>query len=131
LTENARVVGEHLQNGLRELIEKIRPNRRCARFRLMVGVEFVESKATMKAAPELRDKIEMACFERGLIILGLRRKHNPLVATADFDEKKTSMSRWKFSMRQSARVFSKNFCCMSFKCREMSVKALAALQRLI
>ncbi len=37
---------------------------------LMVGVEFVESKDKMKAAPELRDKIEIACFERGLIILG-------------------------------------------------------------
>jgi hypothetical protein len=36
----------------------------------MVGVEFVKSKETMKADPELRDKIEMACFERGLIILG-------------------------------------------------------------
>ncbi len=37
---------------------------------LMLGVEFVESKATMNAAPELRDKIEIECFNRGLIILG-------------------------------------------------------------
>jgi 4-aminobutyrate aminotransferase len=37
---------------------------------LMVGVEFVEDRAGMKAAPQLRDRIEHACFERGLIILG-------------------------------------------------------------
>ncbi len=37
---------------------------------LMLGVEFVESKAEMKATPELRDKIEIECFNRGLIILG-------------------------------------------------------------
>ncbi|MCU1288349.1 MAG: 4-aminobutyrate aminotransferase apoenzyme, partial [Acidobacteria bacterium] len=30
----------------------------------------VENKQTLKPAPELRDKIEMACFNRGLIILG-------------------------------------------------------------
>ena len=29
---------------------------------MMIGVEFV--------TPELRDKIEVACFDRGLIILG-------------------------------------------------------------
>jgi len=70
LTENARVVGEYLQNGLRELMAKYDCIGDVRGLGLMVGVEFVESKATMKAAPELRDKIEMACFNRGLIILG-------------------------------------------------------------
>ena len=70
LTENARVVGEHLQNGLRGLMNKYDQIGDVRGLGLMVGVEFVESKATMKAAPELRDKIETACFERGLIILG-------------------------------------------------------------
>jgi 4-aminobutyrate aminotransferase len=37
---------------------------------LMLGVEFVTDKASLKPAPELRDRIESACFERGLIILG-------------------------------------------------------------
>ncbi|HKU75110.1 MAG TPA: aminotransferase class III-fold pyridoxal phosphate-dependent enzyme, partial [Pyrinomonadaceae bacterium] len=37
---------------------------------LMLGVEFVTDKASLKADPELRDRIEIACFERGLIILG-------------------------------------------------------------
>jgi 4-aminobutyrate aminotransferase len=37
---------------------------------MMLGVEFVTDKQTLKPAPELRDKIEYACYERGLIILG-------------------------------------------------------------
>ena len=37
---------------------------------LMIGVEFVENKQTLKPDTELRDRIEVACFERGLIILG-------------------------------------------------------------
>jgi 4-aminobutyrate aminotransferase len=37
---------------------------------MMIGVEFVESKESRIPAPELRDRIEMECFNRGLIILG-------------------------------------------------------------
>jgi len=37
---------------------------------MMLGVEFVESKSTMTPASELRDRIEVECFNRGLIILG-------------------------------------------------------------
>ncbi len=37
---------------------------------LMLGVEFVEDKASRKPAPELRDRVEVNCFQRGLIILG-------------------------------------------------------------
>ncbi len=70
LTENARVVGEYLQNGLRDLMNKYDCIGDVRGLGLMVGVEFVESKATMTAAPDLRDKIEMECFNRGLIILG-------------------------------------------------------------
>ncbi len=70
LTENAAVVGEYLQNGLRELMAKHDCIGDVRGLGLMVGVEFVESKVTMKTAPELRDRIEMACFNRGLIILG-------------------------------------------------------------
>ena len=37
---------------------------------MMIGVEFVKDRASNKPAVELRDEIEVACFERGLIILG-------------------------------------------------------------
>jgi 4-aminobutyrate aminotransferase len=98
LTENAANVGEYLQNGLRDLSDKYDCIGDVRGLGLMVGVEFVESKETMKAAPELRDRIEMACFERGLIILGcgtstirwspplILTKENVDVALEIFDE---------------------------------------------
>ncbi|HEY0428327.1 MAG TPA: acetyl ornithine aminotransferase family protein [Pyrinomonadaceae bacterium] len=70
LVENAAAVGEYLQSGLRKLEEKYDCIGEVRGLGLMVGVEFVEDKASMKAAPELRDRIEMECFNRGLIILG-------------------------------------------------------------
>ena len=36
----------------------------------MIGVEFVEDKTSLTPAPDLRDRVESACFERGLIVLG-------------------------------------------------------------
>ena len=70
MIENAANVGEYLQNGLRDLMNKYDCIGDVRGLGLMIGVEFVEDKQTMKAAPELRDKIEMECFNRGLIILG-------------------------------------------------------------
>jgi 4-aminobutyrate aminotransferase len=87
LVENAATVGEYLQNGLRDLMGKYDCIGDVRGLGLMVGVEFVESKATMKAAPELRDRIEMECFNRGLIILGCGvntiRWSPPLVLTKE------------------------------------------------
>jgi 4-aminobutyrate aminotransferase len=37
---------------------------------MILGVEFVTDKQTLKPDPELRDRIEMECYKRGLIILG-------------------------------------------------------------
>ena len=67
-------------------------------FGMMLSVEFVTDRKTLKPAPELRDKIEYACYERGLIILGcgnntirwspplILRKENVDVALEIFDE---------------------------------------------
>jgi 4-aminobutyrate aminotransferase len=70
LTENARVVGEYLQEGLRKLQVKHDVIGDVRGLGLMVGVEFVTDSKSLMPAPELRDKIEYACYERGLIILG-------------------------------------------------------------
>jgi 4-aminobutyrate aminotransferase len=70
LTDNARVVGDYLQTGLRQLQEKYDCIGDVRGLGMMIGVEFVESKESRKPAPELRDRIEMECFNRGLIILG-------------------------------------------------------------
>ena len=58
---------------------------------LMIGIELVQDKETKIPAPELRDRLEMMAFERGLLVLGAGRSSirlcPPLVITreqADF-----------------------------------------------
>jgi len=70
LVQNSADVGEYLQEGLRKLMRKHDCIGDVRGFGLMVGVEFVEDKASRKPAPELRDRVEVAAFERGLILLG-------------------------------------------------------------
>jgi 4-aminobutyrate aminotransferase len=56
-------------------------------FGMMIGVEFVADSETLAAAPELRDRVEVECYRRGLILLGAG--HNtirwspPLVLTKE------------------------------------------------
>lgn len=70
LVDNARDVGAYLEAGLRKLAENYDCIGDVRGLGMMLGVEFVDSKASKKPAQELRDRIEMACFNRGLIILG-------------------------------------------------------------
>ncbi len=70
LVENAQVVGDYLQGGLRKLQEKYECIGDVRGLGLMIGIEFVEDRASKTPNPTLRDKIEMECFNRGLIILG-------------------------------------------------------------
>jgi 4-aminobutyrate aminotransferase len=37
---------------------------------MMIGVEFIENKESKTPAPELRDRVEMESYKRGLILLG-------------------------------------------------------------
>lgn len=70
LVDNAATVGKYLEEGLRRLQDKYDCIGDVRGLGLMLGVEFVTDKETLKADAELRDRIEMACFERGLITLG-------------------------------------------------------------
>ena len=70
LVENSRDVGAYLQAGLNNLKSKYECIGDVRGLGLMLGVEFVTDKVSLTPAPELRDKIEMECFNRGLIILG-------------------------------------------------------------
>jgi 4-aminobutyrate aminotransferase len=70
LISNSASVGDYLQEGLRKLMRKHDCIGDVRGLGLMVGVEFVEDRASMKPAPELRDRVESASFERGLVILG-------------------------------------------------------------
>lgn len=96
LVENAAEVGAYLQEGLHRLQKKHDCIGDVRGLGLMVGVEFVDDQGG--PAPELRDRIEMACFNRGLIILGcgtsairwspplILTKENVDVALEIFDE---------------------------------------------
>ncbi|MEP7149847.1 MAG: acetyl ornithine aminotransferase family protein, partial [Acidobacteriota bacterium] len=70
LVDNSRTVGAYLENGLRKLQDKYDCIGDVRGMGMMLGVEFVTDKKSLAPAPELRDKIEYACYERGLIILG-------------------------------------------------------------
>lgn len=70
LVQNAAEVGDYLKAGLEKLKQKHDCIGDVRGMGLMIGVEFVTDKATLKPDVELRDRIENACFERGLIILG-------------------------------------------------------------
>ncbi|HYO63181.1 MAG TPA: acetyl ornithine aminotransferase family protein [Pyrinomonadaceae bacterium] len=87
IVANAAEVGAYLQDGLRKLMSKHDCIGDVRGLGLMVGVEFVTSRATMEPAPELRDRVEVESFNRGLILLGAG--HNtirwspPLVLTKE------------------------------------------------
>ena len=70
LVTNSAEVGAYLQEGLRKLAQKHDCIGDVRGLGLMVGVEFVTDCSTMTPAPELRDRVETACFERGLVLLG-------------------------------------------------------------
>lgn len=70
LVKNSAAVGGYLKAGLERLQQKYDCIGDVRGMGMMIGVEFVEDRTSNKPAPELRDRIEIACFERGLIILG-------------------------------------------------------------
>jgi 4-aminobutyrate aminotransferase len=70
LVENSKNVGAYLEEGLRRLMDKYECIGDVRGMGMMLGVEFVTDKTSLTPAPELRDRIEIACYQKGLIILG-------------------------------------------------------------
>jgi 4-aminobutyrate aminotransferase len=70
LVANAAEVGAYLQAGLRRLGQKHDCIGDVRGLGLMVGCELVQGGGSREAAPELRDRVEVECFNRGLIVLG-------------------------------------------------------------
>src|SRR5918992_234310 len=105
LVQNSAEVGEYLKTGLEKLQRKHDCIGDVRGFGLMIGVEFVVNRVSMKPAPDLRERIESACFDRGLIILGagtntirwspplILKRDNVDVALEIFDEAITSALR--------------------------------------
>lgn len=70
LVKNSAEVGDYLKSGLERLQAKYDCIGDVRGMGLMIGVEFVTDRASNKPAPELRDRVEIECFQRGMIILG-------------------------------------------------------------
>src|SRR3954454_21400885 len=70
LIDNSREVGGYLEAGLSKLKDKYDCIGDVRGLGMMLGVEFVTDKQSLKPDPELRDRIEMECYKQGLIILG-------------------------------------------------------------
>jgi 4-aminobutyrate aminotransferase len=70
LIDNAREVGAYLEAGLNELKDKYDCIGDVRGLGMMLAVEFATDKGSLKPNAELRDRIEVECYRRGLIILG-------------------------------------------------------------
>ncbi|HXT63078.1 MAG TPA: acetyl ornithine aminotransferase family protein [Pyrinomonadaceae bacterium] len=70
LVSNAAEVGNYLKAGLEKLMAKHECIGDVRGRGMMLGVEFVKDKISREPDAELRDRVEMATFERGLILLG-------------------------------------------------------------
>ncbi|HEY0322368.1 MAG TPA: acetyl ornithine aminotransferase family protein [Pyrinomonadaceae bacterium] len=70
LVANSASVGAYLQEGLRKLMSKHDCIGDVRGLGMMIGVEFVTDKDSMTPDPEKRNRVEYACYERGLILLG-------------------------------------------------------------
>lgn len=70
LVQNSFEVGAYLKAGLEKLMRKHECIGDVRGMGLMLGVEFVTDKTSKKEDAALRDRVEIACFERGLILLG-------------------------------------------------------------
>src|ERR1700704_4629200 len=70
LVANSAEVGAYLKRGLEKLMGKYECIGDVRGMGMMLGVEFVKSKTTREPDVELRDRVEVASFARGLILLG-------------------------------------------------------------
>jgi 4-aminobutyrate aminotransferase len=70
LVENSATVGAYLEEGLRGIMDKYDCIGDVRGMGMMLAVEFVTDKRSLKPDAEMRDRVEMGCFEKGLIILG-------------------------------------------------------------
>jgi 4-aminobutyrate aminotransferase len=87
LVDNAARIGAHMKARLGELPKRFPIVGDVRGLGLMIGIEMVRDQATKERAPELRDRLEYLCFERGVLVLGAGpntlRICPPLIITKD------------------------------------------------
>lgn len=107
LIENARIQGKFLLDGFREMEKKYPVIGDVRGLGLMIGVEMVKDKASKERFPELRDRMEVECFERGLLVLGCGantvRICPPLVI--DRTQAKAALEIFEESLKASLKRF--------------------------
>ncbi|HVG29609.1 MAG TPA: acetyl ornithine aminotransferase family protein [Pyrinomonadaceae bacterium] len=70
LVKNSAEVGDYLKAGLEKLKARHDTIGDVRGLGMMIGVEFVTDGDTLAPDAEMRDRVEVECFNRGLIILG-------------------------------------------------------------
>jgi 4-aminobutyrate aminotransferase len=87
LIANSARVGAWIMDRTRDWPKRFRNVGEVRGLGLMIGIELVRDQATKERAPELRDRVEMMAFERGVLVLGAGpnslRLCPPLVITRD------------------------------------------------
>ncbi|HXG65674.1 MAG TPA: acetyl ornithine aminotransferase family protein [Blastocatellia bacterium] len=68
--DNAAAIGAYMLNRLIEMKHQFDMIADVRGLGLMIGVEFVRDRETLAPWPELRDKIVVECFNRGLVLQG-------------------------------------------------------------
>lgn len=75
LVENAARVGEYMLEALRAMQARHASMGDVRGKGLMIAVELVQDKQTKERAPELRDRLVVECYLRGLLLLGCGRNN--------------------------------------------------------
>ncbi|MCW5966596.1 MAG: acetyl ornithine aminotransferase family protein [Bryobacterales bacterium] len=70
LMENARLMGEHIRSRMQHWPRRFPIVGDVRGIGLMIGFDIVRSQKTREPAKNLRDRIEMLAFERGVLLLG-------------------------------------------------------------
>jgi 4-aminobutyrate aminotransferase len=70
LIANSAGVGAYLRAGLERLMDKYDCIGDVRGKGLMLGVEFVKDRKSKKPDADLRDRVEMETFNRGVVLLG-------------------------------------------------------------
>ena len=68
--ENCRVMGDYMLERMNRWPQVFKHVGDVRGRGLMIGFELIEDKETRERAPEIRNRLEMMAFERGLLILG-------------------------------------------------------------
>jgi 4-aminobutyrate aminotransferase len=87
LVDNAARIGAHMLERMRDWTRRFAHVGDVRGRGLMIGIELVKDRESRERAPELRDRLVMALFERGLLVLGAGpntiRLSPPLVINRD------------------------------------------------